>query len=285
MKPLKMAAMAVAAGAGLALAGAQAFAQSSTTICGGANPCTSSTSAEISVGISEGSSSTSLVSSSTEGTGTAGSSSNDGGTISLGDLASTGNSSFESEASAFGLNHTSSWERLGSQTESSSSGSGESLAAVFVFGQNIVVDGHGELADESGAAKSASIDTSFNSATGQMAINQVDGVGNQQANLFATLAELNGSTSSPNSGSNSINVTDVQNIVLSDNAEVSNEPYVHGQTCIAGGPGFCNVESQTPPPSDAVSITGSFESLTGSIALNQATGVANQQVNSVMLAH
>jgi hypothetical protein len=284
MKPLKMAAMTLVASAGLALVSAQAFAA---TDCGASSACTSMTSAEISAGVSEGTSSTSVVAAKTEGTGTAGTSSNDGSTIDLGALSSTGSAAFESEAAAFGLNHSSTWEKAGGSVESSSGGSGESLAAVFVFGQNIVVDGRAELTDESGAAKKASIDGSFGSVAGQVAFNQTDGVGNQQANLFATAAELNGSTTGPNSGSNALNVTDAQNIVLTDNAEVSNEPYVHSQTCIAAGnPGApCATTSQTPPPGDLVSVTGSFGSVAGSLALNQSTGVANQQVNSILLAH
>jgi hypothetical protein len=282
MKPFKMAAMTIVAGAGLALASAQAFA---VTDCGPSSACTSNTSASISAGVSEKTSTTSVVKTSTEGTGTAGASSNDGSTIDLGAIGSTGSASFESEANAFGSNHSSSWEKAGGQTESSSGGSGESLAAVFVFGQNIVVDGRGELVDESGAHKTASIDGSFASVAGQMALNQTDGVGNQQANLFATAAELNGSTTGPNSGSNALNVTDAQNIVLTDNAEVSNEPYVHGQTCIFSIFGVCSAFSQTPPPGDSVSITNSFASVAGSVALNQSTGVANQQVNSILLAH
>jgi hypothetical protein len=178
MKPFKMAAMTIVAGAGLALVSAQAFAAAD---CGPSSNCTSSTSASVSAGVSEGASSTSLVGTSTEGTGTAASSTNDGSSISLGDLSSTGNAAFESSAAAFGLNHSSTWEKAGGTTESSSGGAGESLAAVFVFGQNIVVDGHAELTDESGAAKSATISNSFGTVgplDGVATVNVTDGVGN-----------------------------------------------------------------------------------------------------------
>jgi hypothetical protein len=101
------------------------------------------------------------------------------------------------------------------------------------------------------------------------------------------VADLNGSSTGPNSGSNALNVTDAQNIVLTDHAEVSNEPYVHGQHCVgAPGPaGACANLSQEPPPGDLVSITGSFGIVAGSVALNQSTGVANQKGNSILLAH
>jgi hypothetical protein len=285
MKPLKMAAMTIVAGAGLALASAQAFA---VTDCGASIACTSHTSAEISATNQEKNWDIRVLKQSTTGTGTTSSSTNDGSTVSLGGSSSTsdafngkGNSSSSSQ---FGLISSGSWENVGGETESSSGGSGESLAAVFVFGQNIVVDGQGELVDESGAAKSAVVTGSFNSLAGQMAANQTDGVGNQQANLFATLAELNGSSTGPNSGSNAINVTDAQNIVLTDNAEVSNEPYVHRTECLSGSL-LCGKTGDVPPPSDSALIAGSFLSATGSIAFNQSTGVANQQVNSILLAH
>jgi hypothetical protein len=287
MKPFKMAAMTIVAGAGLALASAQAFA---VTDCGPSANCTSHTSAEISAGTSEKVSNTTILHQSTTGTGSTSSSSNDGTTINLGGSSSTsdafngfGNSS---ESSQFGLAHSSNWENSAGETESSSGGSGESLAAVFVFGQNIVVDGEAELVDESGAAKAATITGSFTTVAGQVAINQTSGVGNQQANLFATLAELNGSSTGPNSGSNAINVTDAQNIILTDNAEVSNERKIHSETCIAGGgTGPCFDESDVPPPGDTVAITGSFTTVNGSVALNQSVGLANQQVNSVLIAH
>lgn len=287
MKPFKMAAMTIVAGAGLALVSAQAFAA---TDCGASTACTSHTSAEISAGTSEGTSSTTILHQSTTGTGSTSSSSNDGTTVSLGGSSSSsdvglGNSN-SSESSQFGLAHSSNWEKSGGSTESSSGGSGESLAAVFVFGQNIVVDGSGELVDESAAQKQAVISGSFTTVAGQVAVNQTNGVGNQQANLFATLAELNGSSTGPNSGSNAINVTDAQNLILTDNAEVSQERKIHSETCIAGGgTGPCLDESDVPPPADQVALTGSFITVNGSVALNQSVGLANQQVNSVLIAH
>jgi len=291
MKPFKMAAMTIVAGAGLALASAQAFA---VTDCGPSTACTSHTSAEISAGTVEKSSSTTLLHQSTTGTGTTSSSTNDGSTISLGGSSSssdasggllTGNPN-SSASSQFGLIHSSHWEGSGGSTESSSGGSGESLAAVFVLGQNIVVDGSGELVDESGAPSTVGVTTSFGAVAGTLALNQTSGVGNQQGNLFATLAELNGSSTGPNSGSNSINVTDAQNIILTDNAEVSNERKVHATTfpVCETGTDDCR-SSQTPPPGDTVGIAGSFQNVAGSVAINQSVGVANQQVNSVLIAH
>jgi hypothetical protein len=288
MKPFKMAAMAVVAGAGFALVSAPAFAA---TDCGPSANCTATTTAEISAGSSEKTSDTTLLGAHTEGNGTTGANTsavNDGNTITLGDTSGT-DSTFE--ATQFGLIHSSTWEGSRGSTESSSGGSGESLAAVFVFGQNIVVDGHAELVDESGAAKAAKIDGSFGTVAlnGVATVNVSDGVGNQQANLFATLAELNGSSTGPNSGSNAINVTDAQNIALTDHAEVSNEPYVHTTTFAncegATGDADDCTASQNPPPSDLASITGSFTNVAGAVAVNVTTGVANQQVNSIVIAH
>jgi hypothetical protein len=293
MKPFKMAAMTIVAGAGLALASAQAFA---VTDCGPSANCTSTTSAEVSAGTSSGESNTTLLKQSTTGTGTTSSSTNDGSTISLGGTTSSSdavagsflgtNSLANSSASSqFGLIHEREWNKVGGSTESSSGGSGESLAAVFVFGQNIVVHEAG-LHQDSGTNDTAGITTSFNSVAGVLTANQTAGVGNQQANLFATVQELNGSSTGPNSGSNAINVTDGQNLIVVD-AGVSNTDYVHGTVfanCEALDADDCT-ESQVQPLGDVAGITGSFASVVGSVALNQSVGVANQQVNSIMLAH
>jgi hypothetical protein len=286
MKLFKMAAMTIVAGAGLALASAQAFA---VTDCGPSANCTSTTSAEVSAGTSEGSSTTSVAAEGTTGNGTS-AATNDGSTITLGPSTSTSDAAppffaNDSASFAFGLNHSSEWNKAGASTESSSGGSGESLAAVFVFGQNIVVHEAG-LHNESGTNDTASISGSFGSVAGVALVNQSAGVGDQQANLFATVAELNGSTTGPNSGSNAINVTDAQNLIVS-NAEVSNEPYVHGTVfanCEAADADDCTA-SQVQPLGDIATITGSFTTVAGAVAVNQTVGVANQQVNSIMMAH
>jgi hypothetical protein len=293
MKPFKIAAMALVAGAGLALVGAQASAD---TACGSTS-CTATTSAEVSAGVSSGeeSSSSTTAAQGTIGTGTTSTTTNDGSTITLGGTSSTGdttdplfNDRFNSASFAFGniKNHSEEWRKQGASTESSSGGSGESLAAVFVFGQNIVVH-DGELRNDSGTNDTAGITGSFNSVAGVALVNQSAAVGAQQANLFATVAELNGSSTGPNSGSNAINVTDAQNLIVTADSEVENEEYVHPQTCIAAGnPGApCATTSQVQPTGDVAGITGSFGTVAGAVAVNQTVGVANQQVNSIMMAH
>lgn len=282
MKPFKIAAMALVAGAGLALVGAQASAD---TVCGSTS-CTATTSAEVSAGVSSGeeSSSSTTAAQGTLGTGTTDTTTNDGSTITLGDTSSSGAGS---ASFAFGKikSHSEEWRKQGANTESSTGGSGESLAAVFVFGQNIVVYKAG-LHNDSGAADTATIDKgSFASVAGVALVNQSAGVGDQQANLFATVAELNGSSTGPNSGSNAINVTDAQNLVVTK-AEVSNEDYVHATTfpVCEVGTDDCR-ESDVPPPGDTALIDASFSSVAGAVAVNQTVGVANQQVNSIVMAH
>lgn len=262
MKPFKIAAMALVAGAGLALVGAQASAD---TVCGSTS-CTSSTSAEISAGVSSGeeSSSSTTAAQGTLGIGTTSTTTNDGSTITLGGTSSLGP---DSASFAFGSirSHEEEWRKQGASTESSTESSGDSLAAVFVFGQNIVVH-DAELRNDSGLPDTASITGSFLSVAGAATINQSAAVGAQQANLFATVQELDGSTAGPNSGANSLNVTDAQNIIVTADGEVENEEY----------------ESST---GDTASITGSFLSVAGAVAVNQTVGVANQQVNDIVIAH
>jgi len=298
MKLFKMAAMTIVAGAGLALASAQAFA---VTDCGPSANCTATTSASVDAGTSSGfeSSSSRTAAQGTTGTGTTDTTHvYSGGGVSLGGTTSTSDGvpatlldpgiADDSASFAFGhsSDHESAWNKQGASTESSSGGSGESLAAVFVFGQNIVVHEAG-LHQDSGTNDTATIaGGSFGSVAGVALVNQSAGVGDQQANLFATVAELNGSTTGPNSGSNAINVTDAQNLIITK-AGVSNDPYVHGTVyanCEATDADDCTA-SQVQPLGDVASIAGSFTTVAGAVAVNQTVGVANQQVNSIMMAH
>ena len=103
--------------------------------------------------------------------------------------------------------------------------------------------------------------------------------------LFATVAELSGASTGPNSGSNAINVTNAQNIIVDDESTMENDPYTSPTTCADISLGSCNVTSNTQPTGDNATITNSFSSVTGAVAVNQTVGVGNQQVNSILLAH
>jgi len=287
MRPFKMAAMALVAGAGLALVSAQASAD---TVCG-TTPCTATTSVEISAGVDTSSftSSESSASQGTIGTGSTSTTTNDGTTITLGPTSSaSSDSSASSTASGEIESHSEFWNKRGTATESSSSGSGESLAAVFVSSQNIVVHDGSELEQESGTNDTALMDKDFASVAGVngvVLVNQSAGIGNQQGNLFATVAELSGASTGPNSGSNAINVTNAQNIIVDDESTMENDPYTSPTTCADISLSSCNVTSDTQPTGDNATITNSFSSVTGAVAVNQTVGVGNQQVNSILLAH
>jgi len=289
MKPFKMAAMALVAGAGLALVSAQAYAID--TVCG-TTPCTATTSVEISAGVDTSSftSSESSASQGTIGTGSTSTTTNDGTTITLGP---TSSASSDSSASSFANgeieSHSIEWNKRGTATESSSSGSGESLAAVFVSSQNIVVHDGSELEQESGTNDTALMDKDFASVAGVngvVLVNQSAGIGNQQGNLFATVAELSGASTGPNSGSNAINVTNAQNIIVDDESSIENDEYRSITTCaLIATDGSCAVTSSPQPVGDNATLTNSFSSVTGAVAVNQTVGVGNQQVNSILLAH
>ena len=287
MKPFKMAAMALVAGAGLALVSAQASAD---TVCG-TTPCTATTSVEISAGVDTSSFTSSETSASqgTIGTGSTSTTTVSGSSITLGP---TSSASSDSSASSFANgeieSHSIEWNKRGTATESSSSGSGESLAAVFVSSQNIVVHDGSELEQESGTNDTALMDKDFASVAGVngvVLVNQSAGIGNQQGNLFATVAELSGASTGPNSGSNAINVTNAQNIIVDDESTMENDPYTSPTTCADISLGSCNVTSNTQSTGDNATITNSFSSVTGAVAVNQTVGVGNQQVNSILLAH
>jgi len=290
-----MAAVSIVAGAGLALFGAQAFAQNTSYTTGG-----------VSAGISSGTSETSkskessIAAQGTEGTGTTNSGTT-AGDVTLGGSSSS-NTSGSSDDSSFVFAasreshffHEVTWHKSGAELTSTSGGSGESLAAVFVFGQNIVLSNDATLENDSGAHTTALIDKSFTALTGAAPAgvfqnNNAAGVGNQQGNYMATLTELSGATSGPvtqtNSGSNALNVTSAQNLVLNDST-VGTEEYVHARTlaCNTEADPDC-IRSNIEPAGDVATIESSFVGVTGAVQNNNASGVANQQVNSILLAH
>jgi len=165
------------------------------------------------------------------------------------------------------FNHTHLWaevshqEAQGTTGTSGTGGTGNSLATLFVFGQTTAVSENGDLEDNSPIAPVVSVGAGdFNNSTGYIALNQVAGVGNQQGNALATVAELSGANGTT-AGSNSINTESNQTLAVA--GEIDNN---YG----SGG------ESATISP-------GTFQGVTGAIAFNQAAGVANQQANTMIL--
>lgn len=154
-------------------------------------------------------------------------------------------------------------ETQGSSTTSGTGGTGNSVAGLFVFGQTTAVSENGSLTDSAPIAPVVLVSSGdFNGDSGNIALNQVAGVGNQQGNNLSTLLEQTGANGTT-PGSNSVNVEGNQ--VLADAGTIGN---AYG----SGG------ESATIQP-------GAFQTITGSVAFNQAAGVANQQVNNLTLAH
>jgi len=172
-------------------------------------------------------------------------------------------------AEALAVNYVKLWvsashsESQGSATTSGTSSTGVSVAGLFVFGQTTSVSANGSLTDSSPIAPVVLVSTGdFNGDTGNIALNQVAGVGNQQGNNLSTLLETTGANGTA-PGSNSINVEGNQ--TLADAGTIGN-----GYT--SGG------ESATIEPN-------AFQTISGAVAFNQAAGVANQQVNNLTLGH
>jgi len=166
------------------------------------------------------------------------------------------------ETNTFALNHIALWINVdasstqGSSTTSGTTATGISLAGLFVFGQTLAVPTGGSLTDSSPIAPTVLIsEGDFNGDAGNVALNQVAGVGNQQGNNLSTFAEV--------TGSNSINVEGSQ--TLADAGEIGNNYGSGGET--------------------ATIDVNAFQNVTGAIAVNQAAGVANEQVNNVALGH
>ncbi len=162
----------------------------------------------------------------------------------------------------FALNHIALWidasaeSTQGSATTSGTTSTGISVAGLFVFGQTIAVPTSGSLTDTEPVAPGVYISSGdFNSDSGAIALNQVAGVGNQQGNNLSTLAEVQ--------GSNSVNVEGSQ--TLADSGVIGDSYTTGGDTA--------NIQPNA------------FQSVSGSLAVNQAAGIANQQANNVTLAH
>ncbi|MGH7905578.1 MAG: hypothetical protein ACREP6_03030 [Candidatus Binataceae bacterium] len=146
---------------------------------------------------------------------------------------------------------------------STTSATGDSMAALFVFGQTNVVNADSKLVDKSGQPDVVYVSTGdFSAINGTVALNQVAGVANQQGNTLATALELSGSNGT-DAGSNTSNVENAQTLINSGVIKEANKS-----------------------ASDTAYIqTNAFQNVSGAIALNQAAGLANQQVNTMTLLH
>jgi hypothetical protein len=304
MKLFKAAAMALVAGAGLALVAGQALAQdSSSTNTSSINGNTESGS--ISAGLSD----TQIDATHTEGTAIAAAIATPLGTASAGGSLAGGGGGFHftgpesqnfttgqlgscgvngcvpninptygsvldggsggggfhvdnGESDTFALNHIALWinasgsSTQGAATTSGTTSTGVSVAGLFVFGQTIAVPSSGSLTDGNAIGPVVLVSSGdFNGDTGDVAFNQTAGVGNQQGNTLTTLTELA-------AGANSINVENSQTIA---DAGVIGDSYTTG----------ANASIQT----------NAFQAITGVVGVNQAAGVANQQVNTITAAH
>jgi hypothetical protein len=173
------------------------------------------------------------------------------------------------ESDTFALNHVALWlnvdaaEVQGSATTSNTTSTGVSVAGLFVFGQTIAVGPGSTLTDNTQFAPEVTIaDHVLDTNSGNIALNQVAGVGNQQGNNLSTLLEVTGDNGT-SAGANSVNVEGNQTLA---NAGLITDAALFG--------------------GESASIaTDSLDTNAGNVAVNQAAGVANQQVNNVTLAH
>lgn len=295
MKLFKTTALALVAGAGLALVGAQAFAQSDNS----AYTDTASISGNTEVNSFEGTeSSTQTTATQTEGSAIAvgvatpngvasGGESLAGGTTTgaqtqnqtpggiwgapaFGAVLNGANSTTQDGSTATSAsNNIALWveashaESQGSATTSDTGATGNSFAGLFVFGQTMAVSEDGYLADNTPVAPTVYVASGdFNGASGAIALNQVAGVGNQQGNNLTTGLELSGANSTT-VGSNTANVQGNQ--TLADAGDVEADYGSSYETAYVD--------------------TNAFQNVTGAVSLNQAAGVANQQVNNMTLLH
>jgi len=173
------------------------------------------------------------------------------------------------ESDTFALNHVALWldvaaaETQGSATTSNTSSTGVSVAGLFVFGQTTAVGPGSELTDQTIFAPEVSIDTDvLDNNNGNIALNLVAGVGNQQGNNLSTLLEVSGNNGTT-AGANSINVEGNQTIA--DAGLITDATLAGGET--------------------ASIATDSLDTNAGNVTVNMAAGVGNQQVNNVTLAH
>jgi hypothetical protein len=294
MKLFKTTALALVAGAGLALVGAQAFAQSDNS----AYTDTASISGNTEVNSFEGAgSSTQTTATQTEGSAIAvgiatpngvgsGGQSLAGGTTTgaqtsnniqpslfgagqMGVLNGANSTTQDGSTATSASNNTAVFveashaESQGSATTSDTGATGNSFAGLFVFGQTTAVSEDGYLADNTPVAPSVYVSSGdFNGASGAIALNQVAGVGNQQGNNLTTGLELSGANSTT-VGSNTANVQGNQ--TLADAGDVEADYGASYETAYVD--------------------TNAFQNVTGAVSLNQAAGVANQQVNNMTLLH
>jgi len=174
-----------------------------------------------------------------------------------------------SESDTFALNHVALWivaaetETQGSATTSSTSSAGVSVAGLFVFGQTTAVSSGGTLTDNAQFAPEVTVgDSDLNNNNGNVALNLVAGVGNQQGNNLSTLLETTGAGGTT-AGANSVNVEGNQTIadagIITDATAFGGESATLGANVLAGN--------------------------AGNAAANVGAGVGNQQVNNVTLAH
>jgi len=174
-----------------------------------------------------------------------------------------------SESDTFALNHVALWivaaetETQGSATTSSTTSAGVSVAGLFVFGQTTAVSSGGTLTDNAQFAPEVTVgDSDLNNNNGNVALNLVAGVGNQQGNNLSTLLETTGAGGTT-AGANSVNVEGNQTIadagIITDATAFGGESATLGANVLAGN--------------------------AGNAAANVGAGVGNQQVNNVTLAH
>jgi hypothetical protein len=183
-------------------------------------------------------------------------------------LSGGGSTTDDGSSSTLAVNYVKLWasasnaETQGSITTSGTTSTGTSVAGLFVFGQTTAVSEDGSLTDSDPIGPIVAVNAGdFNGSSGQIALNQVAGVGNQQGNNLSTLLEVSGANSTT-AGSNSVNVEGSQTLA---DAGTIGDSYTTGES--------------------ATIAAGTFQNVTGAITVNQAAGVANQQVNNVTLAH
>jgi len=299
MKFFKATAMALVAGAGLALVASQALAQDSSST---STSSISGNTEEVDIGA--GISSTQIDATHTSGTAIAaaiatpefvasgGASFGQGGSIGatgpqtqgpnlpgvapfpgeLGHVLNGGSfhaSLDPSESDTLALNHVALWidasasETQGSATTSSTTSAGVSVAGLFVFGQTTAVSSGGTLTDNVQFAPTVTVATDdLQNNDGSVALNLVAGVGNEQGNNLSTLLEATGANDTT-AGSHSVNVEGNQTIA--DAGIITDAATFGGETATLG--------------SDVASGNA------GAVAANVGAGVGNQQVNNLTLAH
>jgi len=153
-------------------------------------------------------------------------------------------------------------ETQGSVTTSGTTSTGTSVAGLFVFGQTTAVSENGSLTDSDPIGPVVVVNTGdFNNTSGEIALNQVAGVGNQQGNNLSTMLEVTGANGTE-AGANSVNVEGSQTLA---DAGTIGDSYTTGES--------------------ASIAANAFQGITGAVAFNQAAGVANQQVNNLTIAH